>query len=217
MRRFIITLVVVLSCISLTVSVISCTKKEEEQEKESVVEKAVTGSLEKANELKEEARERAEMMEEKASEVLEEARKKVEETAVDVKEGAMEVAEEAKEKGTEMAEETKEIVVAVVTKGDPTKGKEKFQQICASCHGPEGHGDGPAAAALNPKPRNLSDATYVSTLTDEHLFKTIKEGGASVGKSPLMPAWGSTLSDDDIRNVIAFIRQNLCKCEYEGK
>src|SRR5574341_2233906 len=102
-------------------------------------------------------------------------------------------------------------------KGDPAKGKEKFNQICASCHGPTGHGDGPAAAALDPKPRDLSDPKYVSTLTDEHMFKTDKEGGAAVGRSALMPAWGSVLSDADIWNVIAYIRQDICKCQYKGK
>ena len=101
-------------------------------------------------------------------------------------------------------------------KGDPAKGKEKFNQICASCHGPTGHGDGPAAAALDPKPRNLSDPKYVSTISDEQIFKTVKEGGAVVGKSPLMPAWGSVLSDNDIWNVIAYLRQDICKCQYKG-
>src|SRR3970282_1233970 len=85
-------------------------------------------------------------------------------------------------------------------KGDPTKSEEKDYPISASCHGPSGKGAGPAAAALDPKPRNLSDAKYVSTISDEQLFKTVKEGGASVGKSPLMPAWGSVLSDNDIWN-----------------
>ena len=102
-------------------------------------------------------------------------------------------------------------------KGDPAKGREKYNQICASCHGPLGKGDGPAAAALDPKPRDLSDAKYVSTISDEQLFKTVKEGGAAVGKSPLMPAWGGVLSDNDIWNVIAYLRQDICKCQYKGK
>ena len=102
-------------------------------------------------------------------------------------------------------------------KGDPAKGKEKYNQICASCHGPSGKGDGPAAAALDPKPRDLSDAKYVSTISDEQIFKTVKEGGAAVGKSPLMPAWGGVLSDNDIWNVIAYLRQDICKCLYKGK
>ncbi|HXG31329.1 MAG TPA: cytochrome c [Thermodesulfobacteriota bacterium] len=109
------------------------------------------------------------------------------------------------------------VVAKAETKGDPAAGKEKFQQICASCHGAEGKGDGVAAAALDPKPRDLSDAAYVSGLTDDHIFKTVKEGGAAVGKSALMPAWGGTLSDEDIKNVIAYIRQDICKCQYKGK
>lgn len=109
------------------------------------------------------------------------------------------------------------VVAKAETKGDPAAGKEKFQQICASCHGAKGKGDGVAAAALDPKPRDLSDAAYVSGLTDDHIFKTVKEGGAAVGKSALMPAWGGTLSDEDIKNVIAYIRQDICKCQYKGK
>lgn len=100
--------------------------------------------------------------------------------------------------------------------GDPVKGKESFNTICATCHGPEGKGDGPAAAALDPKPRNLSDAAYVSGLTDDHLFKVVKEGGAANGLSAGMPAWGSALSDDQIWNVIAYIRSDICKCKHEG-
>jgi mono/diheme cytochrome c family protein len=35
------------------------------------------------------------------------------------------------------------------------KGQASFARYCASCHGPKGEGDGPAARALKPKPRNL--------------------------------------------------------------
>ncbi len=103
------------------------------------------------------------------------------------------------------------------SKGDAAKGKEVFDTKCASCHGSTGKGDGPAAAALPTKPRDLSDASYVSTLTDDHIFKTVKEGGAAVGKSPLMPPWGSVLSEEDIWNVVAYIRSEICKCEYKGE
>ncbi|MFQ5787131.1 MAG: c-type cytochrome [Thermodesulfobacteriota bacterium] len=102
-------------------------------------------------------------------------------------------------------------------KGDPAKGKEIFETNCAACHGPEGKGDGPAAAALEPKPRNLGDAEYVSTLSNEHLFKVINVGGASVGLSPIMAAWGGILSENEIWNVIAYLRKDICKCEYKGK
>ncbi len=103
-------------------------------------------------------------------------------------------------------------------KGNPAEGKKIFTQRCWGCHGLTGHGDGPAANSFEPKwrPRNLSDPMYMSTLTDERMFRTIAEGGAAMGKSPFMPPWKGVLSDTDIRDVIAYIRQDICKCQYKG-
>ena len=61
-------------------------------------------------------------------------------------------------------------------------------EACAVCHGNSGHGDGPGAAALNPKPRTFADVAWQDSVTDEHIQKTIAFGGAAVGKSPMMPA-----------------------------
>jgi hypothetical protein len=55
------------------------------------------------------------------------------------------------------------------------------------CHGESGKGDGPAAAALTPKPRDYTDATWQKSVTDDQIRKAITGGGAAVGKSPLMP------------------------------
>jgi mono/diheme cytochrome c family protein len=63
-----------------------------------------------------------------------------------------------------------------------------FKTRCATCHGAAGKGDGPAAAALNPKPRDMGDAAWQKSVTDEHIEKIILSGGPAVGKSPLMPA-----------------------------
>ncbi|MFQ5883154.1 MAG: c-type cytochrome [Candidatus Methylomirabilales bacterium] len=91
-------------------------------------------------------------------------------------------------------------------KSDPEAGKKIYGLLCASCHGNTGKGDGPAAATLPTKPQNHTDGKYMNTLTDEYLFKFIKGGGASVGKSPLMPPWGGQLKDPDIRNLVSYIR-----------
>ncbi len=101
--------------------------------------------------------------------------------------------------------------------GDAAKGRETFAAMCATCHGPGGRGDGPAAAGLNPKPRDLTDADYMSGVSDRRLWTTIKSGGAAVGLSPLMPPWGGTLTDDDIADLVAYIRQDLCRCTYVEK
>lgn len=98
-----------------------------------------------------------------------------------------------------------------VQAADVDQGKKLYGQFCASCHGQSGKGDGPAAAALNPKPRDHTDKEYMSKLSDEDMFKVIKNGGASVGKSPLMPPWGASLKDDQIKDVVAYIRTLCCE------
>lgn len=89
---------------------------------------------------------------------------------------------------------------------DIDAGKQKFRQMCSTCHGPAGGGDGPAAAGLNPKPRDLGDAGWQASVDDEHLRTVITKGGTAVGLSPLMTPFGSILKGDDLENVIAFIR-----------
>lgn len=67
------------------------------------------------------------------------------------------------------------------------EAKRRFDTLCASCHGTSGKGDGPGAAALNPKPRDYTDAKWQASVTDEQLEKIILKGGIGVGKSPTMP------------------------------
>lgn len=62
-----------------------------------------------------------------------------------------------------------------------------YKSRCATCHGESGKGDGAAAAALNPKPRNLDSDEWQGSVTDEHIEKIIVGGGPAVGMSPLMP------------------------------
>lgn len=77
--------------------------------------------------------------------------------------------------------------VAEAPKMDPAaEAKKKFKE-CVVCHGEDGKGDGPGAAALNPKPRDYTDAKWQDSITDEQIAKTIIQGGAAVGKSPAMP------------------------------
>lgn len=64
----------------------------------------------------------------------------------------------------------------------------KWQNLCTTCHGALGKGDGPAGMALQPKPRDLSNAAWQAEKTDAHIEKVILEGGHAVGLSVLMPA-----------------------------
>ena len=75
-----------------------------------------------------------------------------------------------------------------VAQVDMAKAHTTYQERCSACHGANGRGDGPGAAALNPKPRNYADKSWQKSVTDEQIKKTITMGGAAVGKSPIMPA-----------------------------
>ena len=65
--------------------------------------------------------------------------------------------------------------------------QQQFDSLCLTCHGSVGHGDGPGAAAINPKPRSFADVAWQDSVTDEQIQKAIVFGGAAVGKSPVMP------------------------------
>jgi len=89
---------------------------------------------------------------------------------------------------------------------DVAAGKTTYGQMCAMCHGETGKGDGPTAAVLNPKPRDHTNGGYMNGLKDDYLFKIIKEGGASVGKSQLMPGWSTQVKDKGVWDLVAYIR-----------
>ena len=80
-------------------------------------------------------------------------------------------------------------------------GEKVFKQRCVLCHGPDGHGNGTAAAALKPHPRNFHDAAYMKSRTDEQLLLTIHNG-----KGP-MPAWKTILSEAEMRSALLYVRQ----------
>lgn len=80
------------------------------------------------------------------------------------------------------------------------EGAEVFKTNCETCHGPQGHGDGPAGQSLNPRPRNL--ATLQSNASDDFLFWRIREGKPGTS----MVAWKGILTDDQIWQTVSFIR-----------
>jgi cytochrome c oxidase cbb3-type subunit 3 len=86
------------------------------------------------------------------------------------------------------------------------QGMQVFMKFCAVCHGKEGKGDGFNSYNLDPKPRDLTDSTYMKALSNSRLTETIVEGGRGVNKSPLMPSWGATLSKDEIQYLLHYVR-----------
>ena len=85
--------------------------------------------------------------------------------------------------------------------GNPENGKAIYERICAACHGPQGQGDGPAGKMLTPPPANFTAKNFKSK-GDKELINTIQNGKPGTG----MPAWESSLSSQEILDVLSFIR-----------
>ena len=97
--------------------------------------------------------------------------------------------------------------------GDAAAGKTAYTANCLSCHGETGKGDGPVGQVLQPPPRDFAigdfkfDADEDGTAgTDADLKAIIAKGASAFGGNQMMAAWGGVLSDEDIDNVVAYIR-----------
>jgi cytochrome c oxidase cbb3-type subunit 3 len=88
--------------------------------------------------------------------------------------------------------------------------RKEFVRFCSKCHGTEGKGDGPQADALTTKPRDFTDCARMKAMTDDTIFTAIKEGGEAVHLSKDMPAWKDGMDDDEIHDLVAYVR-TLCK------
>ncbi|MDQ6982874.1 MAG: cytochrome c [Mariprofundus sp.] len=94
----------------------------------------------------------------------------------------------------------------LVQGADPNEGKQWYYVYCIACHGWTLQGDGPNAIELDPRPRTLTKGSYMNKKTNLELFTVIKGGGEAVSLSSSMPDWGNVLLDQDIWNVVAFVR-----------
>ncbi len=74
-------------------------------------------------------------------------------------------------------------------------------QRCATCHGENADGQSKLAQMLNPRPADL----LVSQLDSAARNRIVRNGGAAVGRSPVMPNWGAELTETELRDVIAYV------------
>ena len=78
------------------------------------------------------------------------------------------------------------------------RGQKLYQQFCANCHGKKGQGDGPLAAALNPKPSNL--AARAGHHTDGDFAWKIANGRG------VMPGFKNQLKETQIWELVHYIQ-----------
>ena len=94
-------------------------------------------------------------------------------------------------------------VTAPAVAGDARRGEPLYQRYCTGCHGSDGRG---GAKNFMPHVGALTRKGYTDLLEDSYLAAIIAEGGEAFGKSSYMPAWNTTLSSQDIADVIAYVR-----------
>jgi mono/diheme cytochrome c family protein len=82
-------------------------------------------------------------------------------------------------------------------------GQQAYSKNCRHCHGLKGLGDGPMAPK-NPKPADLTDATWDFGASDGEIFTLIKNGVPDPKSE--MKAMKETLADRDIWNVVNYLR-----------
>jgi cytochrome c oxidase cbb3-type subunit 3 len=93
--------------------------------------------------------------------------------------------------------------------GDIQAGAKLFKEHkCTRCHGESGKGDGPTARKLRGKADfpDFTDKTEMAKQTDEFFAQIIAKGGKAVHKSSTMPSFGDKLNEEQINDLIAYIR-----------
>jgi mono/diheme cytochrome c family protein len=90
-------------------------------------------------------------------------------------------------------------------RGDAQRGAALHLEHCVGCHGIDGKAE-VIVMHMDTQPKDQSDAAYMKGLPDEYLYLAICKGGLAVGKNHVMPAFGPYVSDQDIRDLIAWVR-----------
>jgi high-affinity iron transporter len=93
---------------------------------------------------------------------------------------------------------------------DVARGETLYAQLCASCHGPDGRGDGPASAGLDPPPSDLRDRDRMQALSPFALYSTIRYGIAGTAMAPF-----EAVLDDAARWDLAFLAASLAATPAE--
>lgn len=92
-----------------------------------------------------------------------------------------------------------------VVSSPQSRGEVVFKTNCILCHGLKGNGNGRAARLYDPRPANLTK----SDKNDDYKRTIITLGGKAMGRSEFMPVWGEQLTEQEINDVVAYLRTIL--------
>lgn len=77
-----------------------------------------------------------------------------------------------------------------------------YANYCVTCHGMNADGNGRAARLYTPRPANLR----ATDKNDAYIALIVRQGGEKLGRSPKMPPWGEELADEQVRDVVSYVR-----------
>lgn len=80
-----------------------------------------------------------------------------------------------------------------------------YHEYCADCHGRDGRGSWRSLLFMV-NPGDLADPGSMARQTDQYLFDLIKHGGSPIGR-PGMPGFGFHLTDEEIRDLVGYLRR----------
>lgn len=104
-----------------------------------------------------------------------------------------------------MASETNNCLPAGDLRGDVERGVDLHVENCAECHGYDGKAE-VIIMHMDEPPRDQTDVEYMKSLNDVFLYRAICSGGEAVGRSLVMPGWGDVMTDQEIRDLVAYVR-----------
>lgn len=82
------------------------------------------------------------------------------------------------------------------------RGGVVFANYCVTCHGINADGNGRAARLYNPRPANLR----TTDKNDAYMLLIVRLGGQRLGRSEFMPPWGGELTEEQMRDAVAYLR-----------
>ena len=88
----------------------------------------------------------------------------------------------------------------------PRNGRQVFESICVTCHGPDGKGGVNQELEKVVTPPDFSDCGFANREPEDAFLAVAHGGGPSRGFSPLMPPWGSAYTEEELRLAVRYIR-----------
>jgi cytochrome c oxidase cbb3-type subunit 3 len=101
--------------------------------------------------------------------------------------------------------ETNQCLATGNLRGDAQAGQDIHVEHCAECHGYDGKAE-VIVMHMDEPPHDETDVEYMKQLNDQFLYLAICKGGEAIGRSLVMPGWGDMLTDQEIRDLVAWIR-----------